>query len=92
MTDIIFKWDTIYHCWKNEAIKCLSNIFKVYIHKYPENQYLISIEKQGYMNIQHTIMDSMTAAQNFIGLRYNGLVKFRDSNEEAFIEYTKAIS
>ena len=92
MTDIVFKWDTTYHCWKKEGIKCLHNIFNVYIHKYPENQYLVSIEKEGYINVQHTIFDSMVAVQFFIKSKYNGIVKFRDPHEEEHIECTKAVS
>ena len=92
MTDIVFKWDTTYHCWKKEGIKCLHNIFNVYIHKYPENQYLVSIGQEGYINVHHTIFDSMVAVQFFIKSKYNGIVKFRDPNEEEHIERIKTVS
>ena len=91
MTDIVFKWDTTYNCWR-KSVKCLHNTFHICIHKYHENQYLVSIGQEGYINVQHTIFDSMVAVQFFIKSKYNGIVKFRDPNEEEHIERIKTVS
>ena len=43
---------------------------------------LVSIQKNEYIHASHEIFESLHAAHNYIGLKYNGEVKYRDPQEE----------
>ena len=76
MNSITFKWNKYAACWE-----CVLTDETVYIHKYPPAHTLVSIQKNEYINL-HEVFDSLHAAHTYIGLRYNGDVRYRDPNEE----------
>ena len=77
MTKIVFRWNQYAACWESIQEKEV-----IYIHKYPPMHILVSIQKNEYIHASHEIFESLHAAHNYIGLKYNGEVKYRDPNEE----------
>ena len=77
MTRITFKWNKYAACWESIQEKEV-----IYIHKFPPMHILVSIQKNEYIHATHEIFESLYAAHTYIGLKYNGEVKYRDPQEE----------
>ena len=77
MTRITFQWNKYAACWESLQEKEV-----IYIHNYPPMLILVSIQKNEYIHASHEIFESLHAAHNYIGLKYNGEVKYRDPQEE----------
>ena len=77
MTKLVFKWNTYAACWE-----CALPEETIYLHKYPPMHTLVSIQRKNYIHASHEIFESVHSAHYYIGLKYNGQVKYRDPNEE----------
>ena len=73
----MFRWNLYGCCWESLDIEDT----KIFIHTYPSNQYLESIQKNGLLQADHFVFDSIHAVHKFIELKYNGLVNYRDPQE-----------
>jgi len=81
MENITFIWDAHHNCWVHYGIEDIA----IFIHKYPPTNYLVSIQHIKHIGIsKHEVFESIYAAQTFIELKYNGLVKYRDPHDETY--------
>lgn len=77
MTYLTFRWNQRAACWV-----CTLPNENIYVHKYPPTHVLVSIQKKEYIHAAHEIFESLNEAQNYLGIKFNAEVRYRDPNED----------
>jgi hypothetical protein len=72
-----FLWDNALTCWT-----CTLPDEKLHIHKYLPTHTLVCVQGSNDTHAAHELFDSLHAAQQYLYIKYNKEVRYRDPNEE----------